>query len=194
MFHSIRKISFAAAFAFFSITTPSYADATPETARVPAASMQLLDDMRGDWITTVKIITASGEWKTQSVNRVRITSHLGGLLLTENEVERLEGDPASARLKTDFTYDQYREVYRISAVDSGWGIMDIYEGALEDGELVLTNLRVDTNFPLDEGGALHFQLRIPVMGDERVMQIQMSTDRGANWRPFFLVEYSRAPA
>lgn len=194
MFQSIRKFSFAAAVAWLLIAAPSYADAPLETARIPTAAMQHLDDMRGDWKTTVKIMSESGEWQTQSVNRVRITAHLNGLLLTENELERLEGDHTSARLKTDYTFDQYRDVYRISAIDSGWGIMDVYEGALENGELVLTNLRADTNFPLDDGGALHFQLRIPVAGDERVMQIHMSTDRGANWRPFFRVEYSRAPA
>jgi len=193
MLRSLIKTATAAAFTLLAINGPTFAEDTPETARVPAAAMQLLDDMRGDWKTTVKIMTASGEWKTQSVNRVRITSHLNGLLLTENEIERLEGDHTSARLKTDFSYDQYREVYRISATDTGWGIMDIYEGTLEDGELVLTNLRADTNFPLDDGGALHFQLRIPVTGDEKVVRIQLSTDRGANWRPFFEVAYSRAP-
>ena len=193
MLRSICIFSIAAAFIVSSATISSFASEMPETARVPAAAMTLLDDMRGDWKTTVKIRTDAGEWRIQSVNLVRISSHLNGLLLTEEEIERIEGDQSSPQLKIDLTFDQYRDVYRVSAIDSGWGIMDIYEGTLENGELVLTNLRADTSFPLDDGGALHFQLRIPVAGDEKVMLVNMSSDGGASWRPFFQITYSRRP-
>ncbi len=167
------------------------AEEIPETARAPAAAMELLEDMAGDWKSTVKIVTDTGEWKTQSVNKTRISSHLNGLLLTENEIERIEGDPGSIRLKVDYTFDQYRDVYRISAVDSGWGLMDIYEGSLDDGVLVLTNVRSGTSFPLEDGGTLHFQLRIPVHGDEKEMEVNLSSDGGENWRPFYKISYLR---
>ncbi len=193
MWRTLIALFVIAAFGTGAASASTNAEEAPETARAPAAAMKLLADMEGDWTTTVKFQTESGEWKMQSVNRVRVASHLDGLLLTEEELERIEGDQTSPRLKVDYTYDQYRNVYRISAVDSGWGIMDIYEGALDDGDLILTNIRADTNFPLDDGGALHFQLRIPVTGDEKIMQVLMSTDRGASWRPFYQIVYTRTP-
>ena len=189
MFQKTRTLVCAALLAAFAL--PAIAQETPATAQAPKAAMDRIDAIKGDWITTVDIMTQSGEWETQSVNQIRIESHFGGLLFTEEELKRLEGDEASPALKVDYTYDQYREHYRLSAIDSGWGIMDIYEGVLEDDALVVTNLRADTNFPLDDGRALHFRLRIPVTGDERIMTIDMTTDAGATWRPFYRVSYRR---
>jgi len=186
----VFRLFFAAAVSLLFAVSAN-AQATPENAKAPKAAMAQIDAIKGDWISIVEIVTQSGEWLQQSKNRINIASHLGGLLLTEVELERLEGDETSPVLKVDYTYDQYREHYRLSAIDSGWGIMDIYEGGLEDDALVVTNLRSDTSVPLADGRALHFRLTIPVTGDERVMLIDMSTDAGENWRPFFRVTYQR---
>ena len=193
MFPTTKNIIVITTFVACAAVTTTSAEDLPETARAPAAAMELLGDMAGDWETTVKIVTETGEWKIQSINKARITSHLNGLLFTEEEIERIEGDQGSPRLKVDYTYDQYRNVYRVSAVDSGWGLMDIYEGALNDGVLVLTNLRSGTSFPSEDGGTLHFQLRIPTHGDEKEMEVNLSSDGGTNWRPFYKINYLRIP-
>ncbi len=189
-----RPRIFKAAPVIFAATTmvaSAWASELPETAKAPAAAMEKLSALQGAWKTTTEIIDQEGVWNEQAVNHVSIESDFRGLLLTESETERLSGSEESPQLKIDYTYDQYREVYRVSVIDSGWGIMDIYEGALEAGQLTVTNIKSDTSFPLDDGGQLHFRLQIPVTGNKKVVNINLSTDKGVTWRPFYRVTYTR---
>jgi|GEM_PF-609141 len=176
-----------AVFAFASAN----ADDLPESAKAPAEAMAKLGALQGTWKTVTEIAQEDGGWLEQSANIVAIKKSLRGLLLTESEVKRTSGDETSLGLKIDYTFDQYRKVYRVSVVDDGWGIMDIYEGGLEDGALTLTNIRSGTSFPLDDDGEMFFHLAMPVAGDWRVLDINMSTDKGESWRPFYRVTYTR---
>ncbi len=176
------------AFAF----TAAFAEDLPETAKAPAAAMAKLDALQGEWKAVTEIIQSDGVWQEQSVTLVVIEKSLGGLLLTESEIERISGDATSPQLKIDYTFDQYRKVYRVSVIDSGWGIMDIYEGDLEDGAISLTNIRSGTSFPLEGGGELFFRLNMPVSEDKHVLDINLSADKGETWQPFYRVTYTPA--
>jgi uncharacterized protein DUF1579 len=187
--HTLAKTipTIIAAFAF----TAALADDVPKTAKAPAAAMAKLDALQGSWKATTQTIQDDGAWQEQSVNLVAIEKSFHGLLLTESETKRVSGDAASPRLKIDYTYDQYRNVYRISIVDNSWGIMDVYEGDFEDGALILTNIRSGTSFPIENGPELFFRMNMPVSGDKRVLDINLTTDEGETWQPFYRVTYTR---
>ncbi len=153
--------------------------------------MRLLDGILGDWRVVTEIITQDGDWTEQSVAMATFEKRLNGLLISEIETERLSWEGQNPALELDITFDQYRDVYRLSVIDDGWGIMDVYEGELEDAVLTVTNLKSGTSYPLENGGELFFKLEIPVSGDERVMNIGMSSDKGETWRPFYRVTYKR---
>ncbi len=185
-----RTTLFAAA-ATFAASLSFAADDIPETAAEPYAAMRLLDPLLGDWTITTEVMTQEGEWRRQSVAHASVASSMNGLLLTEAEVEREPTEATNPALKLDITYDQYRDLYRAAAIDDGWGIMDIYEGNIEEGSLVLTNIRAGTSFPLGDGRELVFRLSLPLEGDTRIMTVDMSDNKGELWRPFYKLTYQR---
>ena len=94
-------------------------------------------------------------------------------------------------LLTYFSYDEYRQVYRIAVMDDAFGLMDIYEGRfVDDATLIATNLRSDTHFPTADDGRLHFQLRWYLGGDVKQFDVLASTDGGASWTPYFEMTYT----
>ena len=162
----------------------------PQTAVVPHEAMRALDGLLGEWISVSQIANGDGTWTTLVKDRVEFRLKLRDLVVSERVIEHLEG--TGTIIHTDFSYDQYREVYRLMAVDDTWGLMDIYEGDIMDGALQVTNLRSGTASKLDDGRDLHFRLTIPLSGDERLMTIDRSVDEGLSWVPFFRVTYVRS--
>ena len=117
---------------------------------------------------------------------------LGGHALREtSHIEQQPGDVIS--LQTEFSFDQFRDRYRIAVLDNDFGLMDIYEGRfVSDALLVATNLRSDTHFPLEDGRAMHFQLRWDFSEPTVHFDVFLTVDGGANWLPFFELEYAHA--
>lgn len=171
---------------FSSVTA---AEEVAETAIEPHREMAKLANMLGEWTATTEMITPEGDWVQQSIDRVGFRSELGGLLIAEEHLDRISGE--GFVLITDLSYDQYRNTYRLSAIGTGWGLMDIYEGHLENDILSLNNLKAGTSFPLDDGREMFFRLLIPVSGDTRVTRIDMSVDGGETWSPFYRVTHER---
>lgn len=179
-------------FVFSTVISPLRAENIPESAKAPAEAMAKLSGMLGEWTVVTEMINPEGDWIEQGVDRVSVKAGLEGLMIAETHQGRVSGE--SLIVETDYSFDQYRNVYRAAALDNTWGLMDIYEGDLSDGALVLTNLRAGTSFVLDDGRDLNFRLTIPVSGDERVMTVDQSIDAGASWTPFFRLTYKRAAA
>ena len=114
---------------------------------------------------------------------------LNGMML--QETAQVDMGDAMVTLQTYFSFDSYRQVYRIAAMDDTFGLMDIYEGRFTaDGVLVATNLRADTYFPLEGGQRLHFQLRYDFSKDVKTFDVLMTTDGGATWSPYFEMTYT----
>jgi len=187
----MRKIALLSALvvAFASPMTASHANDIPDTAIVPTEAMSALKGMLGKWSVKTEMINPEGAWATQGSDSVSIKARLNNMLFAETHTERLSGQ--SLVVETDYSYDQYRQVYRARAMDDTFGLMDIYEGNLENGILVLTNIRAGTSFPLDETRQMNFRLTVPVTGDERVMEIDQSIDAGETWSSFFKLTYQR---
>lgn len=171
------------------LSSVSTAEDIAATALEPHEEMAKLSNMLGEWTATTEMITPEGEWIEQSVDHVAYRSELTGLLVTEEHIDRISGE--GFILITDLSYDQYRDRYRMSAIGTGWGLMDIYEGELGNDVLDLNNIRAGTSFPLEDGREMFFRLLIPVSGDTRVTEIDMSLDGGETWNPFYRVTHER---
>lgn len=167
-------------------------DAQQSVSAAPAAALQALSPLLGEWRVTLYRLGEAGEWVEESADDVFFEPSLNGLLLTERMLQRISGE--GFELKTDYMFDQYRDVYRLAVADDTFGLMDIYEGQLEDGALIVTNLKSGTGFPLDAETMMNFRLTIPVASGNRQMTIDQSTDAGATWRPFYRADYARIVA
>ena len=121
----------------------------PDVSREPLRMMQQLSMLAGDWTMTMYSTDDEGEtWNTDSVGPVSLQFVHKGFAL-----EEIPGDLETPgfHMRTMIAYDQYRKVYRKTALDDIWGMMDLYEGNIVDGKLVLDNLKARTFFPVGDG-------------------------------------------
>lgn len=167
--------------------TTAQDDGVPAVSKAPLDAMQRLATLAGEWDMTVFATADGGKtWDGSPAQVVALEYQHKGFMLEEIP-QRLDGP--GFHMRTYLTYDQYREVYRKAALDDVWGILDLYEGTLEDGQLVLTNLGSGTFFPLEDGRWRGFRLTLELKDDRRWMWVDKTDDEGATWQPAFKVEY-----
>ena len=165
-------------------------DTVPAQSKIPHAAMQKLAPMVGTWSLVMEYSPDDGDtWQKAPRSEVRFSYQLNNLILGETPL-----DESSTTFQTAsfYSYDQYRKTYRIAVLDDTWGIMDIYEGTIENGVLVATNLKSGTTFPISENISRAFRLNISIADSkERRMEIEKSDDGGKSWQPNFNLIYTK---
>ena len=179
------KTAFFAILILLSASSPVMAKPQPVIEK-----MQALKVLEGKWDMQVESTMDGGKtWQKAPITQVDIHLAHKGRLLREIPVNPLE---KGFNMETYLSFDQYRNVYRKAAIDDVWGIMDIYEGAIEDNKLVMTNLKGGTTFPMGNDIWRAFRLTIELTPDNRKMIIDASDDNGETWKPAFVAKYTRA--
>lgn len=159
----------------------------PKVSLVPLAKMKDLSVLSGYWDMEVFITQDNGKsWQSTPKQSVSIIAGHKGMMLEERPMNL---NSPGFHMHSFITYDQYRKVYRKAAVDDVWGIMDLYEGKIEDGKLIMTNLRAKTFFPVAENVWRGFRLIIELESPQRSMLIEKTDDNGKTWQAAFKVEY-----
>ena len=165
---------------------------TSETENSPRQRLAFMSELTGDWVIYSRRMTEQG-WVEAEPEPATVESLWDGQAYRQTETTDFGN--ASYELVTHLTWDQYRSVYRITALDEGWGIMDVYEGGFDqNGDLVVTNLRSDTYFPWGPDQRAHFQLRwaFDDHAEGFVFHVLLTLDGGASWMPYFENTYRRA--
>ncbi len=117
-----------------------------------------------------------------------IHSREGGSLL-EEEIE--VATPRPRRVRRLLTYDRFRGVYRLAHFDSYSQHLDVLEGTLEDGRLVLTNRRADTPIRI-YAMTIHTREVFHDIGpDSFRLDREVSMDGGEHWGPDIRFTYTR---
>jgi len=170
-------------------------NAAAQTADPVREAMARLDGLVGRWAATTSTPTQEGR-KTGAASTITVRRRMDGAFLESDSIIRTPS--FDMRLVSIFSYDQFRQVYRVAAMDGDFGLMDIYEGRIEErgGEavLVVDNFRSDTSFPTRSGGHLHFRLAYTLGQERRSLLVEMTTDRGATWREFSRTDFERTAA
>ena len=114
-------------------------------------------------------------------------------MLRENG--RYPGPDAVFEPETIHSFDPYRHVFRSAVLEETAGLMDIYEGSLEGGRLILTNEKSGTFYKQPDGGAIKFRFTYEFGDDDTfTLTIHQSPATESDWQPFFRFEYERAGA
>lgn len=164
-------------------------DAVPEPSKEPLAAMERLAGMLGTWQMVTDYSPDNGKtWQKSPPARAELKLRQKGMMLVETP---LDTDQPGFHLESIFGYDQYRDVYRLVAIDDYWGIVDLYEGTIDGNRLVVTNLKSGTFFPIDENTSRAFRIAIDLTGDTRQMVIHKSDDGGKTWQPNFTITYTK---
>lgn len=170
------------------ITQKALAQEDPRT--VPTTQIEKISALVGKWKLKTEIFNPENqEWREVGQDIVSYDIIMNGLGLREMPIKHISGDALG--VETTFSYDQYRQTFRLSVLDDAWGIMDIYEGAIEDNKLIATNIGKGTHFPTQDGGVMEFRLNIALDGNTRVTEINLTTNSGETWRQFYRLTYDR---
>ena len=188
LFNQLRHLFLALSFCFFAFSPAPLA--AQETQDAHKAALERLSPLIGKFTVGGMRHTQEGKVPLPQ-SEAKVQKILNGYGLQESS-EADMGMENPVRILTTFSYDPYRKLYRVSAMDDTFGLMDIYEGRfIEDGILAVTNLRSDTYFPMgDDGGRLHFMLRWTLNTPVKKFDVLMSTDGGASWAPYFEMTYT----
>lgn len=183
---------FSAIIVSVCLAVPSTATTLEDTkrrasAQLPFEMMQKLAPMLGRWQLDTEISNDAGKtWKQMSSQYVNVVYRRKDLLLAELPED---ADGPGFKVESYLTYDQYEKTYRKAAIGDGWGIMDIYEGGIENEEITLSNLESGTLFPLGENVYRGFRLIMEIKRPMRTMLIEKTDDGGETWQANFRLTY-----
>ena len=155
---------------------------TADVEKIPLEKMAKFESLLGYW-NTVQYSYENDAWIQIATSIVTYNKKLKGKLIAE-EIHDLMPDNIFI-VETFISYDQYRNLYRLAAIDDTFGLMDIYEGDFISSKIFqVTNLRAGTNFPTDYGGEMYFRLTFTEIGNNtREFLVERSTDNGNTWSP-----------
>ncbi len=138
--------------------------------------MGLMRSMVGTWNVGAEQ-RQSPEAPWQEVEMVStIAAKMSGGLLEETFVS-----PQGIQVLRSFTYDRFKERYRLTQVNSFTSHLDVQEGTFEDGRLTVSNGETDTSW---QGFGRTFHQRLSffdITPDSFKLEAEQSVDGGENW-------------
>ncbi|PWQ99242.1 DUF1579 family protein [Leucothrix arctica] len=156
--------------------------------------IERLHFMVGEWNIDAFRPNESGEWVSSPVpTETRIDSVFDGAFLQEDEVKMMLGDQV-VRFFIMWSYDKYRNVYRMVASDDHDGLTDILEGGFNDGTdtIVVSNQTTGTA-PEDESGNKAFLRLTSTQNtpDRFTDEMHESYDGGESWEAVYRAIHTR---
>ena len=140
--------------------------------------LALLETTAGEW--DVEVVEASGAtYSGRAVVTVVQDGKAQHEIITLPSSPMKPGSPIS--IMGIRSYDRFRKVYRFAYHDSLTGLLDVYEGNVEGGQLVLTNLATGTSLKLPDGREAHTRLSADIGVRGFVVTLESSLDAGATW-------------
>jgi Protein of unknown function (DUF1579) len=144
-------------------------------AQTKPSEVNELSYLIGKWKTVTKAMTKSGEWKEVATNTAQFA-----FIKKESYIKGDMGGQYDYELI--YSYDRFQNKYRMSSIDQVSGLLDIYEGDLEEGKLVVDNVLKDTHYTWS-GKKYHNRLTLSkTSANEAFMLIEGSDNRGEKWQ------------
>ncbi len=158
------------------------------------AGMEALRSLAGRWRVTIESLDdpvlhpeQRKTWQRDETVSV-IHSRSGGSLLEE---EIAIATPRPRRARRMFSYDRFREVYRLVHFDTYSQHLDVLEGKLDGGRLELTNMGTGTTIQIHQL-TLHARETLhDVQADSFKLNREVSNDGGEHWAPEIRFTYTR---
>lgn len=159
-----------------------------------AKGMERLRFMQGEWDVEAHVMTETGEWMSiPEPFETTIVAMIGGACHREEMPVLVDG--VRTRLLFSWSYDQFRERYRMISCADTDGVMSILEGNfLEGTDMVMINdIGTGTAFPGSATDAAYYrQLASTKTSEDSFMDVvSESYDRGATWEPVFRAKHTR---
>lgn len=138
----------------------------------------------GKWKAVTKVMTRSGAWKETTTDTVQFSFIKKG-----NYIKAVMGGQYDYELI--FSYDQFQKKYRMSSIDQVSGLLDIYEGRLQEGKLVIDNVVKDTYYTMNNVNYYNRLTLSETSMNGALMLIEGSDSRGEKWQQVSQVFFSK---
>lgn len=148
--------------------------------------MNQLQAMAGDWnVKFERRNSPEAPWSEAEMTS-KITGKMGGAMLEETFVS-----PQGIEVVRSLSHDRFKERYRLTQFNSYTQHLDVQEGTMEDGRLIVSNAETDTSWQRG-GQTVHERLSIfEIAEDGFKMESERSVDGGENWFASGKATYTR---
>lgn len=162
-----------------------------------ATGMERLRFMQGEWDVEAHVMTESGEWMSiPEPYETTIVAMNGGACHYEI-MPVMVGDERT-RLLFSWSYDKFRQHYRMLSCSDADGVMGVLQGNFVEGTdmVVISDLKTGTAFPGSEQEEAYFRQLASTKTSENsfVDVVSESYDGGATWEPVFRATHIRKVA
>jgi hypothetical protein len=159
-----------------------------------ATGMERLQFMVGEWNIQAYSMGEDGAWLDSPLPKwTKIEPLFGGAFLQEQEVPMQVGDTTICFFIM-WSYDKYRQSFRMLACDDHDGLMDILEGDF-DGDsdtIVVSNVNTGTAMLDTDGHQVSLRLSSTKTGDDGFTdEMHESFDGGHSWSPVYRAVHTR---
>ncbi len=159
----------------------------------PPAGMEKLRPLAGRFEVKAEslIIGPQPQW-AETTTTATVRADFDDALLEEELSVVLSRVPL--RIRRLYTYDRFRDVYRVAHFDNATAHLDVYEGRFDDdGRLVMTNVASGTPWE-DYRGVFHSrQILYGLTDDGFKVDFEVSADGGKTWTLDHRFTYTRSP-
>ncbi len=151
--------------------------------------------------------TLAGRWRVKILNRDDPTVHPERpKTWQENETvsvihRRFDGSfleedlavttPRPRRVRRQFTYDRFRDVFRVAYFDTFTNHLDVLEGQLTDGKLIVSNRDTGTTTRIYDQILHTREIVHEIQPDSFRLDREVSLDGGNTWQPDIRFTYTR---
>ena len=161
----------------------------------PPAGMAKIDLLAGRFEVEVESFSFDAEVATRGrLKKTPATSTIRAdfqRALLEEDISLVASD-LPLRVKRLFTYDRFRDVYRVAHFDSSTAHLDVLEGTFEDGRLVVSDVPTGTTWKtyraVNHTRLVYYDLRESGFK----LDLEISRDGGQTWTLDRRLTYRRA--
>jgi hypothetical protein len=177
------------------LSLPNPSAQTPGTGTTPPAIVEPMRPLAytvGDWDVTSRV-NVKGQW-LESTTTSRIQAVLDGHMIEERITVQRPEMSGDVNLIVIRSWDPAQQVFRIAALDNVVGLMDIYEGTLENGVLTADNRRNSTPVKGPDPSKVYLRFAMRQTGAD-AFEVNVDTAvENAEWTPSWKLSYTRRRA
>jgi hypothetical protein len=156
--------------------------------------IERLHFMFGEWDIQAYSINENSEWVDSPLPKhTKIEPLFDGAFIEEKEVQ-MSIAGATVRFYILWSFDTYRQQYRMLACDDHDGLADILEGTfVDDNTIVVNNVNTGTHVLDTDGQPVFLQLTSTRSGDNSFTDVMAeSLDKGVTWSAVYRAVHTRA--
>ncbi len=163
--------------------------ADSEFALPPPSGMERLRRLAGRFSVRVEsFMPEAPPLETKAVSEIRSDFHDASL--TE-DVAFVVLPGFHLRVRRSFSYDRFREIFRVAYFDNSTSHLDILEGVIEGDRLVVSNVATDTGWKYFDQPRYARQSFYEMTEDGFKLDVELSADGGKTWALERRLTYTR---